>query len=302
MPSMPRFSVNTLSYIVNNTFYIGELTWHKRQFIGKHKPIIDVMTFQACQDILKGKNRRVRDVNLPLAGGLFRCSVCGSALAGEQQRKKQKNGEVKEHVYYRCCNRHKLPDHPLVCWKSDKLETAIVEELKKLKLPNEEITEWFRDSLRAAMKDETTFRKDVVAQLRRRETDLEAKKNKLLDAFLAGHVEQETYQKKADELKIELERVRREMEQDNKAHEDFSDLALKVFNLSQNAAETWLGSCNSTRRELLEILCTNREADGLSLRLTWRSPFDARAKRPVLVNGVTERIRTADLLSHSQTL
>jgi hypothetical protein len=55
-----------------------------------------------------------------------------------------------------------------------------------------------------------------------------------------------------------LERTRRQMEQDNKAHEDFSDLALKVFNLSQNAAETWLGSCSSARRELLEIIPVRR--------------------------------------------
>lgn len=112
----------------------------------------------------------------------------------------------------------------------------------------------------------------------------------MLDAFLAGHVEKNDYEKKADELRVERERTRRQMEQDNKVHEDFTEIALKVFNLSQNAAETWFGSCSSTRRELLEILCTNREADDVSLRLTWRSPFDVLAKQPEFEYGVAERI------------
>jgi hypothetical protein len=82
------------------------------------------------------------------------------------------------------------------------------------------------------------------------------------------------------------------MEQDNKAHEDFTEIALKVFNLSQNAAETWLGSCSSARRELLEIIFTNREADNVSLRLTWKSPFDVLAKQLELSMGWLSVLRS----------
>ena len=66
-------------------------------------------------------------------------------------------------------------------------------------------------------------------------------------------------------------------------------MAVKVFDLTQKAAETWLGSCNSVRRELLEILFTNREADELNLSLTWRKPFDAVAETAKIKDGVAER-------------
>jgi len=52
----------------------------------------------------------------------------------------------------------------------------------------------------------------------------------------------------------------------------------------KDAAETWLGSPRA-----LEILCTNRDADGASLRMTRRSPFDVLAKQPVLEYGVANR-------------
>ena len=41
------------------------------------------------------------------------------------------------------------------------------------------------------MRDEHQYRKDLMAQLRKRETELENKRSRLLDAFLAGHVQKE---------------------------------------------------------------------------------------------------------------
>ena len=78
--------------------------------------------------------------------------------------------------------------------------------------------------------------------------------------------------------------------------------ALEVFDLTQKVAETWLGSCNSVRRELLEILCTNRLADATNLGLTWRKPFDAVAETAKIEYGVPERTRTANIQNHNLAL
>jgi len=91
-PSEPNFGRRNLSFILNNRFYIGEVHWHGRVFKGKHRPLVDAVTFQACQDILTGKNRRTAkaSVEMPLAGGLFRCKHCGQAITGEHIRRKRK--------------------------------------------------------------------------------------------------------------------------------------------------------------------------------------------------------------------
>ena len=50
-------------------------------------------------------------------GGIGSPSFCGSAMAGELQKKRQKDGSVKEHVYYRCGDRYKAEGHPVVAWR-----------------------------------------------------------------------------------------------------------------------------------------------------------------------------------------
>ena len=129
------------------------------------------------------------------------------------------------------------------------------------------------ETIRESLEDETTYRKDLMAQLRRKETDLENKKSRLLDLFIGGGISKEDYEKKSVETLTGLELVRLQMSEDHKVHKGFEDMAVKVFDMSQNAAETYLGSCNAVKRELLEIFCTNRRCDPTSLILEWRCPF-----------------------------
>jgi hypothetical protein len=101
-PCQPRFPRTALSYILNNRSYLGEIVWHKETYPGKHRPLIDRATFQLCQDILNGKNRRTGKPEIPLSGGLFTCAHCGCAITGERIRRRLNGGGINEHVYYRC--------------------------------------------------------------------------------------------------------------------------------------------------------------------------------------------------------
>jgi site-specific DNA recombinase len=304
LQNQPKFLRTGLSHFLHNRFYIGEIVWHGRLFKGKHRPLIDKATFEACQDVLLGRKRRVTDsaLNLPLAGGLFRCKHCGCAITGELQRRKQADNSIREHVYYFCCNNNPAADHPKVRWRAEDLEAAIVADVRKLKLPSPKVTEWFRKSLRAALSDEEAYRQQSHAALVKRERELEIKKTRLLDAYLAGSVEEKVFNRKTDELKIDLERVREELGKEAKVHGDFADMATAIFDLTQRAAETWLRSSTSVRRELLDVFYSNRLLDDVSLYSEWRKPFDSLAKLPAVQLGVTEGTRTPDLLSHSQTL
>ena len=114
--SQPRFHRTALSYILNNRFYIGELTRHGKTYQGKYRQLIDRRTFHACQEILHGKNRRTGKPDIPYSGGLFRCAHCGGAITGERIRRKLSGGGVREHFYYKC-NSTAEPDHPAVRWR-----------------------------------------------------------------------------------------------------------------------------------------------------------------------------------------
>lgn len=282
----PRFDRRSLSYILNNRYFIGELRWHGRVFVGRHKPLIDRQTFIACQDILHGRNRRTTHCNHALSGGLLTCRFCGHSLTGELVRKPLKGGGVREHLYYRCANNRPGADHPKVRWKAAHLESAIVDALRSLGLPDPEVTSWFRDTIRAALGDEFEYRKRTLAFMRKRETELEASKERLLNAHISGGIDKDVFERKGVELKLELQELRTKMASESKTHEDYSDMAVKVFDVVQGAPETWLGSNSAEKRELLELLSLNREVDNVSLYVDWRKPFDGLSKQPERQIGI----------------
>ena len=146
-PSRSRFNRTALAYILSNRFYIGELHRNGQVFEGRYQRLIDRTTFEACQDVLRGRNRRTGKPNHPLAGGLLRCEFCGQSITGERIRRKLRNGGVREHVYYRCANNSPGPDHPTVRWKAQDLEEAIVDDLDAMRMPTQEVADWFRAEL-----------------------------------------------------------------------------------------------------------------------------------------------------------
>lgn len=283
--SSPRFYRTVLSYILNNRFYIGEVHWHGRVFQGKHRLLINRETFEQCQDILSGKIRRRRETTLPFSGGLFRCQVCGAAMTAELIKKKLRSGKVNEHLYYRCTNNDPAPDHPKVRWKAEALDAALLQEVKKLKLPSQEIIDWFRTALRAALSDEEEYNRVRTSQLHKRQSELLNQRSRLLDVFLSGSVDKSTYEVKAAEINAELERVGENLTKECKINGEFIRIAETSFNVTQNAADSWVGSSWIEKRDLLDILTLNRELGETSLCLTWNKPFDVLAKQADFGDG-----------------
>ena len=152
-PSQPRFNRTSLSHILNNRFYMGELKRNGQVFQGAYRPLIDRQTFEACQEVLHGRSRRTGNPDIMLSGGVLRCAHCGFAMAGERINRELASGGRNTHVYYRCGNSHPDDRHPKVRWKENDVETAITEELDSLRLPTPRITQWFRDALSAAFDD-----------------------------------------------------------------------------------------------------------------------------------------------------
>ncbi|MGD0088395.1 MAG: recombinase family protein [Planctomycetota bacterium] len=291
-PDQPKFPRTALTEMLRNRFYIGKILWHGRVFQGKHRPLVDMVTFNACQDVLDGRKRRTSETSsdAPLSGGLFRCKFCGQAITGERIRRRLSGGSVRDHLYYRCANNHPGLEHPIVRFSAEQLDDAIVGALRGLKLPNEEITNWFRTALARSLSDEAEYRRRTLAALRKRETELEQMQDRLLNAHLSGTVDDGVFRRKSDEFKIELARVREEMGKEAKLNADYKDMAVAIFDLTQRAAETWLRSNNSFKRELLDVLCLNRVLDDASLYLEWRKPFDAVAETAKTGFGIPIRI------------
>jgi site-specific DNA recombinase len=280
--SQPRFNRTALSYILSNRFYIGELHRNGKVFQGRYQRLIDRETFEACQDVMNGRNRRTGTPNHPLAGGLFHCEYCGQSITGERIRRKLKGGGVREHIYYRCSNNHPDPDHPTVRWKAHDLEQAIVDDLGKMRMANPEIATWFRTELCAAVSDLTAHRRRQATSLAKRKTEFANMQDRLLNVYLTGTIEEVVYKAKSNELRSEAAKMDEALDKLGDMDPARGELAVSLFDWTQRAADIWRGSNNAVRREILDAVCLNRCLNDVNLVLTKRKPFDDFAERPFL--------------------
>ncbi len=288
--SCPRFHRTALSYILNNRFYVGMVTFRGQTFPGKHKPIIELEVFERCQDLLNGKNRRVRKANHYLAGGMFVCAHCGFGITGERIVRRMKSGRVHEYVYYRCGNLEPTPDHPVVRWREDRLEEAVADDLSVLRIPDDERRDWFRRHLAAACDDQTRVREEQNRQGRKRLAELEQMQQRLLDGYLAGAIEKNAFTAKTTEIKLETERLRERLADAKAPGADVGEHVLALFDFAQNAAREWTVSGKDARRAILGRALLKRSLGSASLVTTKRKPFDALAEGPFLEKSRGDRI------------
>ena len=277
--SQKRFHRSALACILNNRFYIGELHRHGQVYAGRYERLIDQDIFDQCQNILHGRNRRTGNPEFPLAGGLITCAFCEQSMTGERIRRKLKSGGVREHIYYRCATNAPGTNHPTVRWKAHELEQAIVEDLARLSLPTPEMVAWFRLALEDSPADLLSHQRRRAATLAKRKSELVAMQDRLLNAYLAGTVDDDAFKAKTAELKADAARVTEEIDAQGDVDPARGKTVLDVFDWSQKAAEIWRGSNTTARRQILDSICLNRQVSDVTLVTTKRKPFDFFAER-----------------------
>ncbi len=281
-PSYTRFHRTALSYILKNRFYIGEILRRGQVFEGRHRRLIDRKTFGFCQDVLNGRNRRITEYNAPFAGGVIRCSVCGFAMTGERIRRKLLGGGFREHVYYRCANNQRSKDHPVIRWREEDLEQAIVDDLASLKLPSEKSVAWFRTAVRAAFSDVEQLRSQQKQNLVKRKSELSNMQDRLLNGYLAAAIDEATFQTKLLEIKRQIAEVEESLDQANGYDPEAPERALGLFDFSQTLLDLWRRSNSDVKREILDCVSLNRTISDVSLYVAKRRPFDFLAQKAFL--------------------
>ena len=103
--------------------------------------------------------------------------------------------------------------------------------------------------------------------------------DRLLNAFLAGSIDEPTFNAKLAALRDEMALIETSLAR--VATVDATDVraALAVFEFSQKIPEIWRGSKMLEKRRILETVSLNRRLGDVSLDLEKRKPFDELAKR-----------------------
>ena len=177
----------TISSLLSNPMFYGHFRYRGEVHEGKHEPIITKKLFDEVQAIVKERWRyspKEKMARVPKAFmGLLRCSTCGCAITAEIQ---------KGHTYYRCSKRSKTCQ----CFQPYVREEALDLQISALLKPYSLRSDWANEMLKRLndeKKQSTQTAKLMAGQKRAEIEKINLRLQKLLDSFLDGVIDRETY-------------------------------------------------------------------------------------------------------------
>ncbi len=228
-----------ITRLLTNPFYYGHFRYAGEVFEGKHTPIVSKKLFDDAQTVIeRRKHKRTTKHNDPKPlCGLLHCGSCDMMVTGENQTKRQKNGNVHRYVYYHCTKKRK---HTPRCSEPHVREELLDEQLSAM-LQEYAMPKAWADKLRELMDadqaNEHARSQAQTAELQTTIAQLTAKLQRLLDSYLDQDIDRETYTSKKAEI----------MSQKKGFEEKLSKLTLGQ-NLWLEPMKKWLETAVSIRK------------------------------------------------------
>jgi len=253
-----------ITKMLTNPFYYGYFRYKGEVFEGKHTPIISKKLFDDVQKVIdRRKHKRTTKQNDPKPlCGLLRCGSCNMMVTGENQTKRQKNGNIHHCVYYHCTKKRKNTPR---CSESHVRQELLDEQLSEMLQEYAMPTAW-ADKLRELMgkdvNDQQARDQTQTADLQAYIVQLSTKLQRLLDSYLDQDIDRDTYISKKAEI----------MSQKKGFEEKLSKLTLGQ-NLWLEPMKKWLETAvsickiaNSDNLEVKKSLCLEIFGSNLILK------------------------------------
>jgi hypothetical protein len=266
-----------MSKIINNPFYAGVIEVKKtnERYSGIHEPIISQALFDRAQGVIQGKVGRKVVKHEMLFRRMFRCERCGYSLVGETH---------KNIAYYRC--------HTADCATSfireSKLSQAIVRQLKRLEFTQEE-KNYFRQRVLMMRRDGGSKQRQTIQSLELQLKQVEERLDKLTDAYLDRAIDKESFERRKTTLLAERRSTQDRLTECTTSPFIVADKLEYYLERAGNAYLTYQMGSIDEKRELVNILTSNREVDKKSVKIMLDFPFNLVAERLSVPGGSTSQ-------------
>jgi DNA invertase Pin-like site-specific DNA recombinase len=186
-----KVSLNGISTILNNPFYVGIIKLRKSGeiFSGVHLPIVGKSLYDTVQQILEGKTVvRTHKHNFAFSR-MLHCRLCGCTLMAELQ---------KGHTYYRC----HTPKCGTKTIREERFYAALADAFKPLQLSKAEITcaqRWF---VRSRL-NQGEHQKEEIERYQLNLAQLRDRLMRLTDAYLDGVLDKSLLEERRNVLLME---------------------------------------------------------------------------------------------------
>ena len=258
----------TLQRMLTNKIYLGLIVHNGETYEGGFPAIVSRATFEKVQEVLKNraKPRHSKKRHYFPFTGLLTCGECGAAITAQWA-----HGNGGTYRYYRCtkrlgsCSQRYLREDLLVEQLKDKIsKVALCEDWKEKMLLKVEV--WEKENIQSSQSFAQNLEKEIK--------ETEQKLDKLVNAFLDGSIEKETYLAKKDELiKIKTDLNKRRADFGRKGNNWIEPL--KEWILSAHHAEKLASSNDFDEiKSFAEKIGTNRRLLDRKLIFDFVRPFD----------------------------
>jgi len=257
-----KLSKNALNVCLRNPFYMGlvKLRSMAENFVGQHQPLVSKMLFDQVQRALDGRSIKKSVRHFFLFRRQLTCGSCENLLVAERQ---------KGHVYYRC--------HTKGCTQRPFREEVVIDQfcraLKRIQFTDDELR-FFEIEIDKYSHEAPKRTEKLRGELLMRDQLNASRLEKLADAYMDGVFDRETYALRKNSLmseRIEIlemtSRLDENSEQSTARLQDFLELAKSAY-LSFKSAN------DDERRELIETISSNLIANGKTLTIKLKPPFD----------------------------
>ncbi|MBK9156430.1 MAG: recombinase family protein [Chloracidobacterium sp.] len=256
-----KISRNGLTCILKNPFYMGVIRIAKtgQVFVGSHEPIVSKSLFRDVQNVFAGKRLPKTHKHFFAYRRLISCAGCRNFLIAEIQ---------KNHIYYRCQSR----SCPQKTIREELIEKRILDAFEKLRLTDHEhslLEKYAREYQKEAPERLNEAKKLLEIEL----SQIENKLAKLADAYVEGVFDKDTFLSKKNEAIIRKEEIVEKLESLNIEQTDNLQDFHEFLELLKTASLSYKLGTLSEKRELVQIIFSNCEAEGKSLKIKMKKPF-----------------------------
>lgn len=235
-----KITNTTLTGILDNPFYYGEMKTKNRLIKHIYEPLISKELFDQCQTIRENSAKKsIKHGNIPfLYRGLITCLNTKKTCPCEIKKKK--------FCYVVCYH----PDGTRLYIPESDITDQISYILHRIELPEEILSE-LKTHLRNSKDAEVEYRNREIGRLQASITKTRARLKNLLDMRLDEELTAEEYEDKRAELQLEIDRANDKIKAHGKADDDFDSTLIGLFEIAAASGELFAKSKDIEQKRLL---------------------------------------------------
>ena len=189
--------ISQVHKMLTNQFYIGIMSYNGEYFEGSHDQFISRKLFNQVQKKLEQKGKSKFKGHDFAFSGLMRCGECGATITAETHTKHYKHGGTQTFKYYRCTKKLKPCSQPYL--EEAKLKDQLIGFITSAALPKRWGKDWLKWLEEDKIKEQQSAR-DSLTNLKSEIQTIDGKLNLLLDSYLDGTIDSQTYKSKKNQL------------------------------------------------------------------------------------------------------